>query len=150
MKLIFINSGTGENPWLEDTASLCQEPDVPIEVFQVTSEDLNSQEELFQSLLSHCKDCSFLIVNCHADTTYFKKIDRLLKVIREKLTIGIIFHQSTYIRNELLVINALIAAIESKGMNSLTIFLNTAPDPVSGSLGIKSIVQSYLMKDGTR
>ena len=33
-------------------------------------------------------------------------------------------------------------------MNSLTIFLNTAPDPVSGSLGIKSIVQSYLMKDG--
>lgn len=69
-------------------------------------------------------------------------------MIREKLTIGIIFHQSTYIRNDLLVINALITAIESKGMNSLTIFLDTAPDPVSGSLGIKSIVQSYLMKDG--
>ena len=60
------------------------EPDVPIEVFQVTPEDLDSQKKLFQSLLSHCKDCSFLTVNCHAGTTYFKKFDRRLKVIREK------------------------------------------------------------------
>lgn len=86
---------------------------------------------------------------CHPglpeDTSFKTHIERLNL---EKSTIGIIFHQSTYIRNDLLVINALITAIESKGMNSLTIFLDTAPDPVSGSLGIKSIVQSYLMKDG--
>ncbi|PWR75831.1 cobaltochelatase subunit CobN [Methanospirillum stamsii] len=241
MKLIFIGSGTGENPWLEETGKLCHRPDFSVEIFQATSEDLDLQEGLFQSLLFHCDDCSLLILNSHAGTTYFKKFDRLLKIIREKSintfiectipeemqdfrplfkgsnedyqyihsslvyggrentqalilqvmkmtgghdiqipplvrpptegcyhpelpedttfkthinrlnpdkpTIGIIFHQSTFIRNNLLVIDALIHAIESKGMNSLAIFLNTAPDPFSGSLGIKKIVESYLIKE---
>ena len=84
MKLIFIGSGTGENPWLEETGKLCHRPDFSVEIFQATSEDLDLQEGLFQSLLFHCDDCSLLILNSHAGTTYFKKFDRLLKIIREK------------------------------------------------------------------
>ena len=66
----------------------------------------------------------------------------------EKPTIGIFIHQYYYIRKNLRAVDALIDAIEKRGLNVLTIFLITSPDDITGSLGISRIVYEYLIKDG--
>ncbi|MDD1725014.1 MAG: cobaltochelatase subunit CobN, partial [Methanospirillum sp.] len=65
-----------------------------------------------------------------------------------KPSIGIFMHHSGFIRRNFRVIDALIEAVEKKGMNALGVFFNTSYDPVIGSLGIKKIVEEYLIRDG--
>ncbi len=64
-------------------------------------------------------------------------------------TIGILIHQTTYIRENLIAVDALVAAIESQGMNALPFFLITQPNPVTGAIGIRKFIENNLITDGT-
>ncbi|WP_214021237.1 cobaltochelatase subunit CobN [Methanoculleus sp.] len=66
----------------------------------------------------------------------------------EKPTIGILIHQFFYIRRNLLAVDALISALEAKGMNSLPFFLVTSPNEITGAIGIRNFIDRYLVKDG--
>ena len=66
----------------------------------------------------------------------------------EKPTVGILVHQFFYIRNNLLAVGALIAALEAKGMNAFAFFLVTSPDEITGAIGIRNFIDRYLIKDG--
>lgn len=67
---------------------------------------------------------------------------------KEKPTIGILLHQFYYIRKNLLPIDALILSLEAKGMNALPFFLITSPNEVTGVIGIRKFIESYLIRDG--
>ena len=75
-------------------------------------------------------------------STHMKRIDP------EKPTVGILIHQFYYIRKNLLAVNALIEALEAKGMNALPFFLVTSPNATTGAIGIRRLVDQYLMRDG--
>ncbi|MFA5294811.1 MAG: cobaltochelatase subunit CobN [Methanoregulaceae archaeon] len=66
----------------------------------------------------------------------------------EKPTVGILVHQFFYVRKNLLAVDALISAIEAKGMNALPFFLVTSPNDVTGAIGIRRFIDRYLKKDG--
>ncbi|MDD5144415.1 cobaltochelatase subunit CobN [Methanoregula sp.] len=66
----------------------------------------------------------------------------------EKPTAGILLHQFWYNRKNLLAIDALIAAVEAKGMNALPFFLVTSPNPTTGAIGIRRFVEKNLFRDG--
>lgn len=53
----------------------------------------------------------------------------------EKTTVGILIHQFNYIRKNLLVVDALIAVLEAKSMNTLPFFLITSPNATTEPIG---------------
>lgn len=63
-------------------------------------------------------------------------------------TIGILVHQFGFIRKNLLAAEALIKAVEERGMNALPFFLVTSPSEVTGAAGIRKFVETFLIKDG--
>ena len=65
----------------------------------------------------------------------------------KKPTAGILIHQFYYVRKNLAAVDALISAIESKGMNALAVFLVTSPDTVTGAIGIRQFIEQYLIRD---
>ena len=65
-----------------------------------------------------------------------------------KPTAGILLHQYYYVRENLVAIDALIAAVEAKGMNALAFFLVTSPNPTTGSIGIRRFVDENLIMEG--
>lgn len=66
----------------------------------------------------------------------------------EKPTIGILIHQFFHIRKNLLAVDALISALEAKGMNALPFFLVTSPNEITGAIGIREFIDRYLIRDG--
>ncbi|HOW04894.1 cobaltochelatase subunit CobN [Methanospirillum hungatei] len=70
------------------------------------------------------------------------------RLVKEKPTIGILLHQFYYIRKNLLPIDALILSLEAKGMNALPFFLVTSPNEVTGAIGIRKFIETYLIRDG--
>ncbi|MDO9036132.1 MAG: cobaltochelatase subunit CobN, partial [Methanoregula sp.] len=66
----------------------------------------------------------------------------------EKPTIGILIHQYYYIRKNLYAVDALIAAVETRGMNALPFFLVTCPNATTGSIGIRMFLEKNLLQDG--
>ena len=45
------------------------------------SEDLDSSEEAFQSLLAEIRGCDILLINLHGDESHFKKYRRMMEVV---------------------------------------------------------------------
>jgi len=78
----------------------------------------------------------------HDFSTHMQRMDP------KKPTAGILFHQFFYIRKNLLAVDALVAALEAKGMNALPFFLVTSPDRVTGAIGIREFINRYLIRDG--
>lgn len=242
MKIVYISSGTGENPWLAGAAHECRDTGLTVEIAQGSSEQLDSEEKRFVELLGHVSRCDLLIVSNHGSATYFKKFDRLVAAVKEhgtrtfvgssmpeemkdfrsffpfgdedydfvhacielggkentkslilwacraigsvsvevpplqypptegfyhpalpgtydmashmkridpaKPTTGILVHQSSYVRENLLAVDALITAIEAQGMNALPFFLVTSPNPVTGAMGIRKFIEQFLLKEG--
>ena len=66
-----------------------------------------------------------------------------------KPAMGILIHQFGFIRKNLLAVEALIRAVEEKGMNALPFFLVTSPNEVTGAMGIRKFLETYLIKDGS-
>ncbi|WFN37310.1 cobaltochelatase subunit CobN [Methanomicrobium antiquum] len=71
----------------------------------------------------------------------------LKRIDPEKPTVGILIHQFFYIRRNLLAVDALIKAVEERGMNVLPFFLVTSPNEVTGAIGIRKFIETYLIKD---
>ena len=72
----------------------------------------------------------------------------LKRINPERPTTGILLHQFYYVRENLLAVDALIAAVEAKGMNALPFFLVTSPNPTTGSIGIRRFIEENLVRDG--
>ncbi|WP_147654477.1 cobaltochelatase subunit CobN [Methanomassiliicoccus luminyensis] len=62
--------------------------------------------------------------------------------------IGIFFHQKFWLVNNLQAIDRLIECVERRGANALPIFLSTYLKDMTGSIGIKNVIDNYLIKDG--
>ena len=78
MNLLYIGSGSGDNPLLSRAAVELHDEGVPITVRCVCSEDLDGSEELFVGTVEQIRNASFIIINLHGSVPYFKKFPRLL------------------------------------------------------------------------
>ena len=83
MKIIYLGSGTSENPWLVQAALDCRSYGITIEILQDASERLDSEEKRFSNLLDCVCRCNLLIISNHGSSRYFKKFDRLIKIAKE-------------------------------------------------------------------
>ena len=63
-------------------------------------------------------------------------------------TTGVMFWQGQWLTGDLKAIDALIRSLEKEGMNVLPVFCQSAPNPVTGSQGIRKVVEQYFIKDG--
>ncbi len=63
-------------------------------------------------------------------------------------TIGILLHQNLILRNDTAAIDALIDCLESKGANTVPVFFVSSPSELSGSIGLRAVVERYFMCDG--
>ncbi|PWR75711.1 cobaltochelatase subunit CobN [Methanospirillum stamsii] len=63
----------------------------------------------------------------------------------DKPTAGILLHQFFFVRKNILPIDTLISALESRGMNVLPFFLVTSPNEVTGAIGIRKFIEQYLI-----
>ncbi|MDW5562044.1 MAG: cobaltochelatase subunit CobN [Methanomassiliicoccus sp.] len=64
-------------------------------------------------------------------------------------TIGVMFHQTTWLSGNLEAINEIIWTLEKKGANVIPVFFVTSPSSTTGSIGIRSVFEKYFM-DGDR
>jgi cobaltochelatase CobN len=63
-------------------------------------------------------------------------------------TVGIMFPQGIWLTDDLEPIDALVRAVESVGANALPAFLSTVPSEITGSLGIRKVIERYFMDGG--
>jgi cobaltochelatase CobN len=68
---------------------------------------------------------------------------------RTKPMIGIFFHQKFWLVNNLQAIDRLIECVERRGASALPIFLSTHPNEITGSMGIKNVIDTYLIRNGS-
>lgn len=64
-------------------------------------------------------------------------------------TIGILFFQGYWLSDNIEPVDALVRELERIGANALPVFFIASPNPVSGSIGIRKVVEEYFM-DGDR
>jgi cobaltochelatase CobN len=66
----------------------------------------------------------------------------------DKLTIGLLFHQSTWLKQRTRAIEDVISELEMKGVNVIPVFFESSPNRITGSIGIRRTVEKYLFKEG--
>ncbi|MGB3907517.1 MAG: cobaltochelatase subunit CobN [Methanomethylovorans sp.] len=85
----------------------------------------------------------------HPDHDRDVSLEEYLKAMDpKKPTAGILFWQAHWLMRDLQAINALIRELEGQGMNTMPVFFQTAPNSVTGSLGISKVIEQYFMEDG--
>lgn len=67
---------------------------------------------------------------------------------RDLPVIGIFFHQKYWLVDNMKAIDRLIERVEKRGATALPIFMSSYPKDITGSLGIKCIIDDYLTEDG--
>lgn len=80
LKIAYIGSGTGKNPWLEEITDDLKNTGIFVNIVQYDSESLDNDEKQFVRLLDELKNCSFIIITLHGSSTYFKKFERLIEI----------------------------------------------------------------------
>lgn len=60
-------------------------------------------------------------------------------------TVGVMFFQGYWLSNDLEPMDALIRELERIGANVIPVFFIASPNPVSGSIGIRAVVDRYFM-----
>ena len=66
----------------------------------------------------------------------------------DRPTVAVMFYQKQFITNNLKGIDALVMALERKGVNALPIFLYTMENKIAGAIGVKNILDRHLTKNG--
>ncbi len=75
--------------------------------------------------------------------TYLRSLDR------SKLTIGLMFHQTTWLKRRTGAIDDAVASLLDKGVNVIPVFFESSPNDITGSLGVRRTVEHYMYLDGT-
>ncbi len=63
-------------------------------------------------------------------------------------TVGILFPQGQWMSGDLGPIDALIRALDEIGANVLPVFFTSTPSEITGSIGIRKVVEEFLMEGG--
>ncbi|WP_421910057.1 cobaltochelatase subunit CobN [Methanolacinia petrolearia] len=78
-------------------------------------------------------------------------IDRdshLKRINPAKPVIGISIYQGAYHSSNLKAVDTLIREIEGRGLSALAVFFGTVPNPVTGAMGVRRVVEEYLTENG--
>jgi len=155
---IFIESSIPEE--MQDARHLFSYPDEDYN-HAIACIELGGRENLKSLILWVCKKIGGYDVEIpplsypptegfyHPDMPGVIDLDSHLKKINpEKPVIGISIYQGMYQSGNLRAVNALIREIESRGISPLTLFFGTVPNPVTGAMGVRRIVEEYLTKEG--
>ncbi|WP_406657140.1 cobaltochelatase subunit CobN [Methanolobus sp. ZRKC2] len=241
MRIVDIGAGTGANQSFLKAEKALQSSGYDVEVFSFSSENLDSDERMFQECLGLIKSADFIVLRLHGGTAYFKKFPRMKEIllsldapifiqseIQEEMhelkylfkladsnfnivntyiqlageenskalflwalkylanldisvpepiypkidgvyhpdfekdisledyigkldscrpTVGIMFWQGQWLTGDLKAVDALIRSLEIEGMSVLPVFCQSAPNTVTGSLGVRKVVEQYFIKD---
>ena len=63
-------------------------------------------------------------------------------------TVGILVPQGIWLSGDLKPIDALVRALERIGANALPVFFSSTPNEITGSIGVRKVVEQYLMDGG--
>lgn len=76
-------------------------------------------------------------------------IEEMIRTFDSDLpSVAIFFYQKQYIAGNTKHIDGLVKALESRGANVLPIFMFTCEDKIAGAMGIKKIIDKYLIENG--
>lgn len=86
----------------------------------------------------------------HPDFKHIPSVEEYLekKYKPEKLTVGLLFHQSHWQSGDTLFVDTLIREIEGQGANVIPIFLTGVKDPNFERGGLEWIIENYLKRNG--
>lgn len=74
---------------------------------------------------------------------YIKTLDS------SKMTVGVMLHQTTWLKERRDAVKALIYKLEEMGVNTIPVFFNSSPDTITGAIGSEKTIRKYLM-DGEK
>ncbi len=79
-----------------------------------------------------------------------KSPEAILKAVNatDKEVVAILFSRHNFDENNLAHINAMIAAVESKGVVALPVYTSIAREPLLGKKGIGWVIDNFLMQEG--
>lgn len=154
----FVGSSVTEE--MEDHRQLFRQPDVDYDFVHACIE-LGGKDNTRNLVLWACKNIAGLEVEVppliypptegfyHPSLPEIYDYDSHIQRLEPgRPTVGILIHQFGFIRKNLLAVDSLIDALEKRGMNALTFFLITSPSEVTGAIGIRRMVDEYLIRDG--
>ncbi|MDR1690355.1 MAG: cobaltochelatase subunit CobN, partial [Candidatus Methanoplasma sp.] len=67
---------------------------------------------------------------------------------RSKPTIGVMLHNTTLLKERSGAVDDLIEDLRRRDVNVVPIFFESAPNPITGSIGIRKTIEKYMMLDG--
>jgi len=73
---------------------------------------------------------------------YLRSLDR------SKPTIGLMFHQTIWLKERTTAIDSTIIELRKKNVNVVPIFIESYPSEITGSIGVKGAVEKYFYLDG--
>jgi cobaltochelatase CobN len=125
---LFNRGGTGNlEKALRFLTHVSTRPNVP-----VPEAEPISQEGIYHPDLGHVKDPAQYFAT-HIDP--------------RKTTIGIWFHQTYWLNDNLANIDALVREVEARGANALPVFSSRLRDVELGNMGCDQVVETYFMKE---
>jgi len=65
-----------------------------------------------------------------------------------KPTIGLMFHQSTWLKERTTAVDEAIERLRGMDVNVIPVFLESYPNDITGALGVKGTVERYFYRDG--
>lgn len=74
--------------------------------------------------------------------TYLRSLDLSMP------TIGIMFHQTNWLKGRTGPIDDVIKNLKGKGANVIPVFFESSPNDITGSIGIRKTIEKYLYLDG--
>ncbi|MFA5312380.1 MAG: cobaltochelatase subunit CobN, partial [Methanomassiliicoccales archaeon] len=82
----------------------------------------------------------------HPDLSTYPEMKELLaRHTPGHSTIGLLFHQSLWLSKDLGGVDALIREIEHLGDDVIPVFFSSAPNEITGSIGIKRAIETYFL-----
>ena len=73
--------------------------------------------------------------------------DYITNLDPDRPTAGLMFYQGNWLSGSLDAVDSMIRALESQGLNVIPVFYTASPDPVSGSIGARGTVETYLQSE---
>ncbi|HDQ06249.1 MAG TPA: cobalamin biosynthesis protein CobN, partial [Candidatus Bathyarchaeota archaeon] len=87
---------------------------------------------------------------CHPDFEYLPTLEEYIskKIVPDRPTVGIWFHQTQWQSQDIRYINSLIKEIEHQGANSLPVFFGGTMTESTEKKGLECIIENYFMEEG--
>ena len=85
----------------------------------------------------------------HPDLGDMMELDEYLETLDDdRITIGVMMHQTSWLKDRKGAIDTLIRKLEGMDVNTIPVFFQSSPDEITGSIGVEAVIEKYFKRDG--